>query len=98
MGALQDLDNYNNGGYKVVVVAATLIFMQTLMVCGRLVSRYMQKAALAADDYVLFTATAISIGLCGLATSSPRIAAYGPKGIEMIEQVSESEAKVAAQV
>lgn len=48
---------YSHGGYKVVVVASVLILMQTLMVSGRLLSRHLQKVALAVDDYVLFVAT-----------------------------------------
>ncbi len=97
MGALESLSDYDNGGYKVVIVAALLIFMQTLMVCGRLVSRYMQKASLAADDYVLFIATTMGIGLCGLGIVFPRVAAYGPH-IGMMEQANQSEGRIAGQV
>ena len=70
------------------VVASVLIFMQSLMVVGRLLSRYLQKAALAADDYVLFIATAIGFGLCALAIAFPRIAAFGSH-VGMTEQVIE---------
>ena len=97
MGSFTDLHDYGHGGYKVVVVASVLILMQSLMVCGRLLSRHLQKAALAADDYVLFLATFIGFGLCALAISFPRVAAYGLH-IGMIEQANESQGKIAGQV
>ena len=85
MGSFTDLSDYGHGGYKVVVVASVLILMQSLMVCGRLLSRHLQKAMLAADDYILFIATTIGFGLCALAIAFPRIAAYGTH-IEIMEQ------------
>lgn len=48
---------YGDGGYKVVVVASVLIFMQFIMVFGRYLSRRLQKVLLEADDYVLLLAT-----------------------------------------
>ena len=60
-----DRVQYGNGGWKVVVVAALLIFMQILMVCGRLVSRSLKKVRLSNDDYMLLT------GTVGLGTFSP---------------------------
>ncbi|KAL8652631.1 MAG: hypothetical protein Q9210_002574 [Variospora velana] len=48
---------YGDGGYKVVVVASVLIFMQFIMVFGRYYSRRLQKVLLEADDYVLLLAT-----------------------------------------
>ncbi|KAI4131128.1 MAG: hypothetical protein LQ341_006387 [Variospora aurantia] len=48
---------YGNEGYKVVVVASVLIFMQFIMVFGRYLSRRLQKVLLEADDYVLLLAT-----------------------------------------
>ncbi len=80
-----------------VVVASVLLVMQFLMVGGRLLSRYLQKATLAADDYVLFVATGIGFGLCALAIAFPRVAAFGPH-IGMIAQVSDSLGRTAGQV
>ena len=97
MGSFTYLSDYGQGGYKVVIVASVLILMSSLMVCGRLLSRHLQKAALAADDYVLFLATTMGFGLCALAIAFPRIAAYGPH-IGMIEQASESQGNIAGQV
>ncbi len=48
---------YGEGGYKAVVVASILIFMQFLLVSGRYYSRRMQKVMLEVDDYVLLLAT-----------------------------------------
>ncbi|KAL9020813.1 MAG: hypothetical protein Q9185_001997 [Variospora sp. 1 TL-2023] len=48
---------YGNGGFKVVVVASVLIFMQFIMVFGRYLSRRLRKVLLEADDYVLSLAT-----------------------------------------
>ncbi len=67
MGPFIDVTDYSHGGWKVVVVAVLLIVMQILMVSGRFVSRKMNKVSLAADDYVLLFATALTSGLCGLA-------------------------------
>ena len=61
--------DYHEGGWKVVVVAAILIVMQTLMVTGRFFSRKMQKIGLAADDYVLLMSTIFTAGLCALAVA-----------------------------
>ena len=52
-----EVGNYDYGGYKVVIVAAILIFMQISMVSGRLFSRRLQKVWLGIDDYVLISAT-----------------------------------------
>lgn len=49
--------NDSHGGYRVVVVASVLIVMQILMTCGRFTSRMLLKVSIAADDYVLLTAT-----------------------------------------
>ena len=57
----------SHGGWKVMIVAVVLIVMQSLMVIGRFISRKMQKAALAADDYILLLATILTITLCGIA-------------------------------
>lgn len=48
---------YTDGGYKVVVVASVLIFLQFVMVFGRYYSRRLQKVLLEADDCVLLLAT-----------------------------------------
>ena len=52
-----DVMYYGNEGWKVVVVAAILTFMQILMVCGRVVSRRLKKTQLARDDYALLGGT-----------------------------------------
>lgn len=49
--------NDSHGGYKVAVVASVLIVMQILMTCGRAKSCKLLKVSIAADDYVLLTAT-----------------------------------------
>ena len=49
--------DYSQQGYKAVVVASVLIFMQFLMVFGRYYSRRLQKVMLEADDLVLLLAT-----------------------------------------
>lgn len=67
MGFFVDVTDYNYGGWKVVIVAALLIAMQSLMVIGRFVSRRLQKVPLAADDFVLLLATVLTTGLCALA-------------------------------
>ena len=67
MGSLIDINSYGQGAFKVIVVAALLILMQSLMVGGRFVSRRLRKVPLAADDYVLLIATILTIGLCALA-------------------------------
>lgn len=67
MDQVADLTSYGQGAFKVFVVAALLIFMQSLMVGGRFISRKLRKVPLAADDYVLLTATVLTIGLCALA-------------------------------
>ena len=48
-----EITSYGDGGWKVAMVAAILIFMQVLAVSGRIISRSMKKARLAVDDYVL---------------------------------------------
>lgn len=55
--SLMDETRYSQGGYKTVVVASVLIFMQFLMVFGRYCSRRLQKVMLEADDFVLLLAT-----------------------------------------
>jgi len=62
-----NVPSYQDGGYKVVVVAGVLIMMQLLMVFGRLMSRRLKNAGLAADDYVLLLATILTMGLCAIA-------------------------------
>ena len=62
-----DITSYSDGAYKVIAVAALLIIMQILMVRGRFLSRKMRNVPLSADDYVLLTATILTIGLCALA-------------------------------
>ena len=52
-----DITFYGDGGWKVTLVAAILIFMQILAVSGRIISRSMKKARLAVDDYVLILGT-----------------------------------------
>lgn len=97
MHTFQGVADYGHDGYRVVVVASILIVMQSLMVGGRVLSRYLQKAALAADDYVLFAATTLGFGLCALAIAFPRIAAFASQ-ISMIEQTSASAKKINGQV
>ncbi|KAL9132944.1 MAG: hypothetical protein Q9175_005882, partial [Cornicularia normoerica] len=67
MSPFVDITSYGHGAFKVIVVAALLIVMQVLMVGGRFLSRKMQKVPLAADDYVLLTATILTSGLYALA-------------------------------
>lgn len=67
MDQITDITSYRQGAFKVIIVAALLIFMQSLTVGGRFISRKLRKAPLAADDYVLLTATVLTIGLCALA-------------------------------
>ena len=67
MASYVDITSYGQGAFKVIIVAALLILMQILMVGGRFVSRKLRKVPLAADDYVLLVAAALTIGLCGLA-------------------------------
>ena len=67
MAFFADSTSYGHGAFKVIIVAAVLILMQTLMVGGRFASRKLRKVSLAADDYVLLTAAIFSIGLCALA-------------------------------
>ena len=52
-----EVGSYGQGGYKVVIIAGVLILMQTLMVCGRLLSRKIQKVWFGIDDYFLISAT-----------------------------------------
>lgn len=47
---------YGHGGYKVVVVAAVLIFMQLVVLYGRCYSRHLKRVLLELDDYVLMVA------------------------------------------
>jgi hypothetical protein len=65
--AFVDVTQFSHGGYKVIIVAGVLILMLLLMVTGRLVSRRLKRAKVAADDYVLLIATILSIGLCAIA-------------------------------
>ena len=58
--SVMDEARYVEGGYKVVIVAVILLFMQSLLVTGRCYSRRMQKIMLEADDYVLLLATVSS--------------------------------------
>ena len=67
MNSYLDITSYGHGAFKVIVVAVLLIFMQILMVGGRFISRKLKRVPLAADDYVLLTATIPTIGLCALA-------------------------------
>ena len=67
MDQVTDITSYGQGAFKVIVVAALLIFMQSLMLGGRFISRKLRKVPLAADDYVLLIATVLTIGLCSLA-------------------------------
>lgn len=50
------IENYGHDGYKVAIVASILIFMQSVMIGGRILSRYLQKVSFELDDYVLFVA------------------------------------------
>lgn len=61
-----DITSNDLDAFKVVIVAAVLIFMQFLMVGGRFLSK-LRKVPLAADDYVLVAAAILTIGLCALA-------------------------------
>ncbi|KAL9131012.1 MAG: hypothetical protein Q9217_000954 [Psora testacea] len=74
-----DAMHYGRGGWKVVVVAALLVLMQILMVCGRLVCRTLKKAGFSKDDYTLLMATVLTFGLCALAAAFPRIAGVAPR-------------------
>ncbi|KAL9070660.1 MAG: hypothetical protein Q9161_004714 [Pseudevernia consocians] len=90
MGASVDITSYSHGAFKVIIVAALLIVMQILMVGGRFVSRKMRKVPLAADDYVLLIAAILTLGLCALALTFPRIAGIGaPNAIKQTEKISE---------
>ena len=61
--------DYGSGGWKVAVVAILLIVMQLIMLAGRLVSRKLQKASLAIDDFVLGLSTLFTVALCALAVA-----------------------------
>ncbi|KAL8964201.1 MAG: hypothetical protein Q9183_004621, partial [Haloplaca sp. 2 TL-2023] len=74
-----DETRYVEGGYKVVIVAVVLLFMQSLLVTGRCYSRRMQKIMLEADDYVLLLATLFTSALCAIAITFPRIARAGTR-------------------
>lgn len=63
MAEVFDFNQYARGGFKTVVVASILIVMLCLMVGGRLLSRTLQRAKIAADDYVLFVATVYMLRL-----------------------------------
>ena len=65
--AFVDVTPFEDGGYKVVIVAGVLILMQFLMLFGRLISRRLNHAGVAADDYVLLIAAILSMGLCAIA-------------------------------
>ena len=61
--------DYGLGGWKVIIVAVLLIVMQLIMVAGRFVSRSLQKASLALDDYVLAVSAVVTVALCALAVA-----------------------------
>ena len=67
MTSFVDIASYGHGAFKVIIVAAVLIILQLQVVGGRFLSRKMRKVSLAADDYVLLTATIFTVGLCALA-------------------------------
>lgn len=71
-----EITSYGDGGWKVTLVAAILIFMQVLAVSGRIISRSMKKARLAVDDYVLIFGTvsgaSTSLYVSRLADMNPR--------------------------
>ncbi|KAL8865719.1 MAG: hypothetical protein Q9174_006735, partial [Haloplaca sp. 1 TL-2023] len=75
--SIMDEARYLEGGYKVVVVAAVLLFMQSLLVTARCCSRRMQKITLEVDDYVLVLAALFTSALCAIAITFPRIARAG---------------------
>lgn len=66
MTSFVDFVSYGHGAFKVIIVVAVLIILQLLVVGGRFLSRKMRKVSLAADDYVLLTATIFTVGLCAL--------------------------------
>ena len=85
MASFVDISSYDDGAYKVIIVAALLIIMHILMVGARFVSRRLRKATLAADDYVLLIAAILTIGLCALALAcklTPR-PAYGRQKLQI---------------
>ena len=67
MASFADITSYSDGAYKVIIVAALLVALQILMVGGRFASRKIRKAPLAADDFMLLIAAALTIGLCAFA-------------------------------
>ncbi|CAF9936255.1 hypothetical protein IMSHALPRED_010522 [Imshaugia aleurites] len=91
MASFVDITSYGHGAFKVIIVAAVLILMQILMVGGRFLSRKLRKVSLAADDYVLLTATIFTVGLCALALAFPRIAGIGdPAALTQMQEQSDS--------
>lgn len=62
--ATMDGNRYTKGGYKTVIVAVVLVFMQLLLLSGRCYSRRLQKIMLEADDYVLILATVGEVRVC----------------------------------
>ncbi|CAD6575936.1 MAG: hypothetical protein ASARMPREDX12_007649 [Alectoria sarmentosa] len=90
MTSFVDIASYGHGAFKVIIVAAVLIILQLQVVGGRFLSRKMRKVSLAADDYVLLTATIFTVGLCALALAFPRIAGIGaPIMVIQMEEVSD---------
>lgn len=61
-------------GWKVIVVGSVLMFMQLLMLCGRLVSRSLKKSRLQKDDMML---------IIGVVSSSHR--PYSSKSLMRID-------------
>ena len=86
MASFQEITSYGDSAYKVIIVAALLIFMQICMVGARFVSRKLRKTAFAADDYVLLIAGILTIGLCALALACKSV--EDPFYIEHIPQMS----------
>ena len=58
-----DTNEQKQDDWKVVVVAAILMFMLVNMVVGRMVSRCLKKCSIRIDDYVLLLASVSYDGL-----------------------------------
>ena len=67
MDSFVKITDHGHGGWKVAIVAAVLIVMQSLMLVGRYVSRRLRNVSLASDDYMLLLATIFTLALCALA-------------------------------
>lgn len=52
-----DVMDRGHDGWKVIVVAAVLVFMLVSMLLGRLVSRSLKKSSLRWDDFMLIAGT-----------------------------------------